>query len=53
MEGFKRLSEENLSILEPKSNNKVMLFLRLNNIGYISDMVEVEELKGYKEGLLG
>jgi hypothetical protein len=53
MEGFKRLSEVNPSIPEPKSDNEITLFSRLDEAGFIVDMVEEAELKGYWEAVNG
>jgi hypothetical protein len=47
MESFKRLSEVDSSILEAKSDDKVIYFSRLDEVGYVVDMVEEEEPKGY------
>jgi hypothetical protein len=35
------------SVHKPKSNNEVMLFSRLDDAGYIVDMVEKKEPKSY------
>jgi hypothetical protein len=47
MEGFKRLFEVDPSILEPKFDNEITLFSRLDEAGFVVDMVEEEERKGY------
>jgi hypothetical protein len=51
MEGFKRLSEVDPSIAEPKSDNEISLFCRLDEAGFVLDMVEEDELKGYWEAV--
>jgi hypothetical protein len=56
MEGFKKLSEVDLSIPEPKSDDENILFSKLDEAEYVIDMVEEEEPKGYWElvnGLTG
>jgi hypothetical protein len=53
MEGFKRLSEVDLSIPEPKSDDEVIHFSRLDEVGFVVDMVEEEEPKGYWEAVNG
>jgi hypothetical protein len=53
MESFKRLSEVDSSILEAKSDDKVIYFSRLDEVGYVVDMVEEEEPKGYWEAVNG
>jgi hypothetical protein len=49
MKAFKKLSEIDLSVREPKSDNKIILFSKLGNAGCVVDMVEEEEPKGYWE----
>jgi hypothetical protein len=36
-----------LSIPEPKSDNEITLFSKLDEAGFVVHMVEEEELKGY------
>jgi hypothetical protein len=43
IEGFKRLSEVDLSVQEPKSDNENTLFSRRDEVGCFVDMVEEEE----------
>jgi hypothetical protein len=47
MEDFKRLSDMDPTVPEPKSDDKITLFSRLNEAGFVVDMVEEEKLKGY------
>jgi hypothetical protein len=47
MEGFKRLSVVDPSVLEPKSDDEITLFSRLDEAAFVVDMVEEEELQGY------
>jgi hypothetical protein len=53
MEGFKRLSEIDLSVPEPKSDDEITLCSRLDDVGFVVDMVEEEEPKGYWEAVNG
>jgi hypothetical protein len=53
MEGFKKLSEVHPSVLEPKSDDEIILFSKLNEVGCVVDMVEEEELKRYWEAVNG
>jgi hypothetical protein len=53
MDGFKKLSEVNLSVPEPKSDHKFTHFSKLDNAGFGIDMVEEEEPKGYWEAVIG
>jgi hypothetical protein len=53
MESFKRLSEVDPSILEPKSDDEITLCSRLDKVGFIVDMVEEEEPKSYWEVVNG
>jgi hypothetical protein len=46
MEGFKRLSEVDQSVPEQKSDDVITLFSRLDEAGFVVDMVEEEEPKG-------
>jgi hypothetical protein len=49
MEGFKRLSEVDPSVPEPKSDDQITLFPRLDEVEFVVDMVEEKEPKGYWE----
>jgi hypothetical protein len=49
IEDFKRLSEMDLSVPEPKSNDESTLDSRLDEVGFVKDMGEEEEPKGYLE----
>jgi hypothetical protein len=49
MEAFTKFSEVDLSILEPKSDDEITLFCRLDKVEFVVDMLEEEELKGYWE----
>jgi hypothetical protein len=51
MEDFKRLSEVDPSIPEPKSDDKITVYSRLDEGGFVVDMVEEEEPKGYWEAV--
>jgi hypothetical protein len=53
MEGFKKLSEVNLSVPEPKSDHEFTHFSKLDNAGFVIDMVEEEETKSYWEAVIG
>jgi hypothetical protein len=53
MVGFKRLSEVDRSVPEPKSDDEITLFSRLDEVGFFVDMVEEEEPKGYWEAVNG
>jgi hypothetical protein len=47
MESFTKLSEVDPSIPEPKSDNKITLFSKIDDAEFVVDMVEHEELKRY------
>jgi hypothetical protein len=49
MEGFKRLSEVDPSVAEPKSDDQITLFPRLDEVEFVVDMVEEKEPKGHWE----
>jgi hypothetical protein len=49
MEGFKKLSEVDLYVLEPKSDDEIILFSKLDEAGFVLDMVEEEQPKSYWE----
>jgi hypothetical protein len=51
MDGFKKLSEVDPSIAEPKSDDKITLFSKLDEARFVVDMVEEEEPKGYWEAV--
>jgi hypothetical protein len=51
MEGFKRLPEVDSFVPEPKSDDEITLFSRLDEAGFIVDMVEEEEPKSYWEAV--
>jgi hypothetical protein len=53
MEDFKRLSEVDPSIPEPKSDDTITVGSRLDERGFVVDMVEEEEPKGYWEAVIG
>jgi hypothetical protein len=53
MEGFKKLSEGDRSVPEPKSDDKIILFSKLDKPRFGVDMGEEEELKGYWEAING
>jgi hypothetical protein len=53
MEGFKRLSEVDPSHPEPKSDDKITLVSRLDEAGFVVNMVEEEEPKGYWKAVNG
>jgi hypothetical protein len=53
MDGFKRLAEVDPSVLELKSDEKITLFSRLDEAGFVVDTAEEEELKGYCETING
>jgi hypothetical protein len=53
MQGVKRLSEVDLSVLEPKSNDKINLLYRLDEAGFVVDMGEEEDPKGYWDAVNG
>jgi hypothetical protein len=53
MEGFKKLSKVDPSVPEPKSDNEITLFSRLDEARCILDMLEEEEPKGYWEAVNG
>jgi hypothetical protein len=46
---FKKLSEVDLSVPEPKSGDVIILLSKLDEAGFVVDMVEEEEPKGYWE----
>jgi hypothetical protein len=47
MEGFKRLSEVDSSVPEPKSDDKITHFSRLEEAGFVIEIVEEEGPKEY------
>jgi hypothetical protein len=53
MEGFKRCSEVDPSVPEPISDDEITLFSRLDEGGFVIDMVEEEEPTGYWEAVNG
>jgi hypothetical protein len=53
MEGFKKLSEVDPSVPEPKSDDKITHVSKLDELGFVVDMVEEEEPKGYWEAVNG
>jgi hypothetical protein len=44
---LKRLSEVDPSVLEPKSDDEVILFSKLDEAGFVIDMGEKDKPKGY------
>jgi hypothetical protein len=46
MKNFKKFSEVDLSVLEPKSEDEITRHSRLHEMGFVVDMMEQEELKG-------
>jgi hypothetical protein len=46
MEGFEKLSEMEPSILKLKSDDEITLFSKLDEAGFIVNMLEANELKG-------
>jgi hypothetical protein len=50
MEGFKKLSEVDLSIVETKCDNEITLFPRLYKAEFVVDIGEQEEPNRYLEG---
>jgi hypothetical protein len=46
MEDFKKLSEVDLSVQKPNSDDEITFFSKLHEVGFVIDMVDVEELKG-------
>jgi hypothetical protein len=53
MEGFKKLSEVDPSGPEPKSHEEITLFSRLDEVGFVVDMVEEKEMKAYWQAVNG
>jgi hypothetical protein len=53
IDGFKRLSEVDPSIPELKSDDEIILFSRFNESGFVINIVEEEELKGYWKAVNG
>jgi hypothetical protein len=53
MDVFKRLSEVDLSVPEPKSDNEITVFVRLDDTGFVVDIVEEEEPEDYLEAVEG
>jgi hypothetical protein len=53
MESFKRLSEVDPFVPEPKPDDEITLFSRLDKTRFVVDMVEEEEPKGYWEAVNG
>jgi hypothetical protein len=51
MEGFKKLSKVDPSVQEPKSDDEITFFSKLDGAEFIVDMVEEEEWKGYWEAV--
>jgi hypothetical protein len=49
MEGFKKCSEVDLSVLEPKSDDEITLFSKLDEARFVVNMVKEKESKGYWE----
>jgi hypothetical protein len=49
MKAFKNLSEVDSSFPQPKSDNEITLFPKLDEVGFVIDIVEEEELKGHWE----
>jgi hypothetical protein len=47
IEGVQILSEVDLSVLEPKSTDEIAIFSKLDEFGFVVDMGEEEEPKGY------
>jgi hypothetical protein len=47
MQSFKKLSEVDQSVADAKSDDDIPLFLRLHAVGFVIDMEEMEEPKGY------
>jgi hypothetical protein len=47
MEGFKRLSEMVPAVPEPKSDDEITLISRLDEVGFVIDMMEKAEPKAY------
>jgi hypothetical protein len=47
MEGFKKLSEVDPSVVDPKSDDMITLFSKLNESGFVVDIGGEEEPKGY------
>jgi hypothetical protein len=47
MECFKNLSEVDISVPEPRSDNKITLYSKLDEVEFVVDMGQEEELKGY------
>jgi hypothetical protein len=53
MEGFKRLSEVDPSVPEPKSDDEIIVLSRLGETGFVVDMVEEEEPRVIGKELIG
>jgi hypothetical protein len=53
MEGFKRLSKVDPTVPEPKSDDKIMLFSRLDDARFVVGIVEEEEPKSYWDAVNG
>jgi hypothetical protein len=53
MEGFKKLSKVDPSFPEPKSHNKIKLASKVDEAGFVVDIVEEDETKGYWEAVNG
>jgi hypothetical protein len=53
IESFKRLIKVDPSVPEPKSDDNITHLSRLDQAGFIVDMVEKEEPKGYWEAVNG
>jgi hypothetical protein len=53
MESFTRLSEIDPSIPEPQSDDEIRLFSSFDESGFVIDMVEEKEPKGYWEAVNG
>jgi hypothetical protein len=49
--GFKRLVKVDPSVPEPKPDNEIILFSKLDEAGFVVDLVEEEEQKGYWEAI--
>jgi hypothetical protein len=53
MEGFKKLSDVDASVLEPKSSDEITLVSKLDEARFVVDMVVEEDPKGYWEVVNG
>jgi hypothetical protein len=53
MEVFKKLSEVDLFVPEPKSDDKIILFSKLDQAEFVVDIEEEGEPTGYWEGFNG